>query len=115
MGQNGKRCQRRRHSVAKRGHVSWTDPKGIRSNSSPITCRAHQLLLASAGMQVLCATVARPAACRPLAAQGGRRLVSAIGRRAIAIRAQTGSGGLTEEGRRAATRDAADRFRADQL
>lgn len=66
-------------------------------------------------MQVLSAAVARPAACRPLAARAAKRLASAIGRRAIATRTQTGSGGLTEEGRRAATRDAADRFRADQL
>jgi hypothetical protein len=66
-------------------------------------------------MQVLSATVARPAVCRPLAARAGKRLVCAVFRRGLTTRAQTGSGGLTEEGRRAATRDAADKFCADKL
>ena len=65
-------------------------------------------------MQVLCAA-ACPAACRPLAARAGKRLALVVARRRVSTRAQTGSGGLTEEGRRTATRDAAARFRADQL
>lgn len=64
---------------------------------------------------MLSASVARPAVCRPWAARAGRRLAAVVTRRTISTRAQTGSGGLTEEGRRNATRDAAARFRADQL
>lgn len=106
-------CASAQHAAAR--HVSRTDPKGIRVITPPIDCRTAPESAKSAGMHFLSAAVCRPSVCRAHAARAGKRLVAAIGRRSISTRAQTGSGGLTEEGRRAATRDAADRFRADQL
>lgn len=66
----------------------------------------------TSGMQVLSAAATRPVwVGRPLAARAGRL----SRRRPFWTRAQAGGGGLTEEGRQAATRGAADRFKADQL